>query len=155
MPNRASRHHSLRTSSAGPDNADHAPSTSNHRGVIETAAATLPNVRAGKLKAYGVSLARGTQLAPEIVPFEKSAGLTGFDVGAWLGIMVPAGTPKPIVDRLAAEVDRAMKSPEAKKGFDSIFVEVDYRPTEEFARTLKQQKERFAEIIRKGNIKVE
>ncbi len=123
--------------------------------VIETAAATLPNVRAGKLKAYGVSLARGTQLAPEIASFEKAAGMTGFDVGAWLGIMVPAGTPKPIVDRLAAEVDRAMKAPETRKGFDSIFVEVDYRPTEEFARTLKQQKERFTDIIKRGNIKVE
>lgn len=123
--------------------------------VIETAAATLPNVRSGKLKAYGVSLARGTQLAPEIVPFEKSLGLAGFDVGAWLGVMVPAGTPRPIVDRLVAEVDRAMKSPEARKGFESIFVEIDYRPADEFARTLKQQKERFTEIIRKGNIKVD
>lgn len=123
--------------------------------VIETAAATLPNVRAGKLKAYGVSLAQGSYLAPNIEPFQKSLGLADFDVGAWLGVMVPAGTPRPVVDRLAAEVDRAMKSPEAKKGFDSIFVEIDYRPAEAFARSLKQQKERFTEIIKRGNIKVE
>lgn len=123
--------------------------------VIETAAATLPNVRSGKLKAYGVSLARGTQLAPNLEPFEKSLNVRDFDMGAWLGVMVPAGTPKPIVDRLAAEVERAMKSPEARRGFDSIFVEVDYRPSDEFGRALKQAKDRFAAIVKRGNIRVE
>ncbi len=123
--------------------------------AIETAAATMPHVKSGRLKAYGVSLARGSALAPGIEPLATAANLPGFDVGAWLGVMVPAGTPKPIVDRIAAAVDTAMQSAEVRERIAGIGVEVDYRRTEEFTRYLKEQQARFADIIKKGNIKLE
>ena len=123
--------------------------------AIETAAGTMPHVRSGRLKAYGVSLAKGSALTPGIEPLATSANLPGFDVGAWLGVMVPAGTPRPIVDRIAAAVETAMLSPEVRERIAAIGVEVDYRRTEEFTRYLKEQQTRFAEIIRKGAIKVD
>jgi tripartite-type tricarboxylate transporter receptor subunit TctC len=123
--------------------------------AIETAAATMPHVRSGRLKAYGVSLARGSALAPGIEPLATAANLPIFDVGAWLGVMVPAGTPKPIVDRIATAVETAMQSPEVRERIAGIGVEVDYRRTEEFTRYLKEQQARFADIIKKGNIKLE
>jgi tripartite-type tricarboxylate transporter receptor subunit TctC len=123
--------------------------------AIETAAATMPHVKSGRLKAYGVSLARGSALAPGIEPLATAANLPGFDVGAWLGVMVPAGTPKPIVDRIAAAVETAMQSAEVRERIAGIGVEVDYRRTEEFARYLKEQQARFADIIKKGNIKLD
>jgi tripartite-type tricarboxylate transporter receptor subunit TctC len=123
--------------------------------AIETAAATMPHVKSGRLKAYGVSLARGSALTPGIEPLATAANLPGFDVGAWLGVMVPAGTPKPIVDRIATSVETAMQAAEVRERIAGIGVEVDYRRTEEFARYLKEQQARFADIIKKGNIKID
>ena len=123
--------------------------------AIETLAATMPHVKSGRLKAYGVSLAKGSALAPGIEPLASSANLPGFDVGAWIGVMVPAGTPKPIVDRIAAAVETTMQSPEVRERIAGVGLEVDYRRTEEFTRYLKEQKARFADIIKSGNIRVE
>ena len=122
---------------------------------IETAAATMPHVRSGRLKAYGVSLARGSALTPGVEPMATAANLPGFDVGAWLGVMVPTGTPKPVVDRIAAAVDTAMQSADVRERINGIGVEAIYRPTADFTRYLKEQQDRFADIIKRGNIKVE
>jgi tripartite-type tricarboxylate transporter receptor subunit TctC len=123
--------------------------------AIETAAATMPHVRSGRLKAYGVSLARGSALTPGIEPLATSANLPGFDVGAWIGVMVPAGTAKSIVGRIATVVETAMQSAEVRERIAGIGVEVDYRRTDEFTRYLKEQQARFADIIKKGNIRLE
>ncbi len=101
--------------------------------TIETLAATNPLVRSDRVKAFGISLARGSALAPGIPPIAEAADLPGFDVGAWLGIMAPAGTPRPIVEQLAAEIGRAMASPEVRERFAAIGVEVESRPEEAFA----------------------
>ena len=122
---------------------------------LETAAATLPHIRGGRLKAYGISRARGSALAPDIPPLAKVANMPGFDVGAWIGVMVTAGTPKAIVTRLASAVDQAMKAPDVRERLATAGLEVDYRPTGEFTRFLKEQRARYAEIIRKGNIRIE
>jgi tripartite-type tricarboxylate transporter receptor subunit TctC len=123
--------------------------------AIETAAATMPHVKSGRLKAYGVSLARGSALTPGIEPLATAANLPGFDVGAWLGVMVPAGTPKALVDRIATAVENAMQSADVRERIAGIGVEVDYRRSQDFARYLKEQQARFADIIKKGNIKLD
>ena len=123
--------------------------------AIETAASTMPHVRAGKLKAYGISMGRRSGLAPGVEPLAVTANLPGFDVAAWLGVMVPTGTPKAAVDKIAAAVETAMQSPEVRERFNGVGVEPDYRPTAEFTRYLKEQQDRFADIIKRGNIKVE
>ena len=123
--------------------------------AIETLAATMPHVKSGRLKAYGISLAKGSALAPGIEPLATGANLPGFDVGAWIGVMVPAGTPKPILNRIAAAVETSMQSPEVRERIAAVGLEVDYRRTEEFTRYLKEQKARFADIIKSGNIKID
>jgi tripartite-type tricarboxylate transporter receptor subunit TctC len=123
--------------------------------MIETVAATMPLVRSGRLKAFGVSLEKGSALAPGIEPLAVTANIPGFDVGAWLGLMVPAGTPKPVVDRLAAAMDSAMHGSDMRERLSSVGLEVDYRRAEEFARELKEQRARFADIIQKGNIRLD
>jgi tripartite-type tricarboxylate transporter receptor subunit TctC len=122
---------------------------------IETAASTMPLIRSGKLRAYGVSLEKGSSVTPGIPPLAAAAGIPGFDLGAWLGLMAPAATPRPVVEKLAAELEKAMQSPELKTAFNGIAVEVDYRKADEFNRYLKMISGRFSEVIRKGNIKVD
>lgn len=125
---------------------------------IETAAATMPHVKGGRLRAYGVSLKNGSEVTPGVPAFAGMAnfsGLKGFDMGAWLGVMVPAGTPKPIVDRLAASVEKIMTAPEVRKAFMGIAVEPDYRPAEAHAKYLRDIRDIFSAVIRANNIKVE
>jgi tripartite-type tricarboxylate transporter receptor subunit TctC len=123
--------------------------------MIETVAATMPLVRSGRLKAFGVSLEKGTALAPGIEPLAVIAKLPGFDVGAWIGLMVPVGTPKPVVDRLAAAMESSMQGGDMRERLSSVGQEVDYRRAGAFAEDLKVQRARFADIIQKGNIKLD
>jgi len=69
--------------------------------------------------------------------------------------MVTAGTPKTVVNRLAAAVETAMQSPEVRDRLLTVGTEVDYRGTEEFTRLLKDQQARYSDVIKKGNIKIE
>ena len=69
--------------------------------------------------------------------------------------MVPSGTPKPVVDRLSRAVDTAMQAADTRERLNAAGLEVDYRPTSEFGGYLKDQRARFADIIRKNNIRIE
>ena len=123
--------------------------------TFETVAATLPHVKAGRLKTYGISLGRSTPIAPGVEPLASIADLPGFDAAAWIGVMVTAGTPKPVVARLAAAVETAMQSQEVKDRLFSVGVDLDYRRPEPFTRYLKEQQTPYKEIIKRGNIRIE
>src|SRR5882672_1201977 len=111
--------------------------------ALETAAGTIPHVRAGRLRAYGISISRVSILAPELQPLATVANVPGYDVAAWIGVMVPAGTPKSVIQRLAVEVDKAMQATDARDRLIAAGVEVDYRRTDDFTQYLKTQKVRF------------
>jgi tripartite-type tricarboxylate transporter receptor subunit TctC len=123
--------------------------------AFETVAATMPHIKSGRLKTFGISMGRPSALAPGIEPVAVTANLPGFDAAAWIGVMVTAGTPKAVVDKLAAAVETAMKSPDVIEKLQNVGVEVEYRRPAEFARYLKEQQVRYTEIIKKGNIKIE
>jgi tripartite-type tricarboxylate transporter receptor subunit TctC len=123
--------------------------------MIETAAATMPHVRGGRLKAYGVSRAKGSALAPGIPPLATAADLPGFEATAWIGVMVSAGTPKALADKLTAAVDKALQSQEVRDKIMAVGVEVDYRRSDEMGSYLREQSARFAAIIKNNGIRVE
>ncbi len=123
--------------------------------ALETMAATMPHVKAGRLKAFGISTIRPSALAPGIEPLAKMADLPGFDASAWIGVMVPTGTPKPIVERLSRAIDTGMQGNDMRERVAAAGLEVDYRPPAEFAKYLKEQQVRFAEIIKKNNIRID
>ena len=123
--------------------------------AFETVASTMPHVKAGRLKAYGVSIDRPSALAPGIEPIAVAANLPGFNAAAWIGVMATAGTPKRIVDKLGVAAETAMKSPEVLERLASVGVEVDYQRPAVFADYLKEQRKRYSEIIKRANIKIE
>ena len=123
--------------------------------AVETAAATMPHIKAGKLRGYGLTTLKPSAVAPGIEPLATAADLPGFDVAAWIGIMVPSGTPKPIVDRLSAAVDKAMQASDTGDKLAAAGLEIDYRRPADMASYLKVQRERYAEIIKKNNIRIE
>lgn len=122
---------------------------------VETAASTMPLIRSGKLRAYGVSLKKGSNVTPGLEPFATNPALKDFDLGAWIGVMVPAGTPKPVVDRLSTAINKIMKKPEVQQAFGTIAIEVDYRDAPEFRQYLQSISREFASVIKANNIKVD
>jgi tripartite-type tricarboxylate transporter receptor subunit TctC len=122
---------------------------------IETLAATGPLVRSGKLKTFGISLEKGSSIAPGVPPIAQAASLPGFDVGAWVGLMVPAGTPREIIARLSEEAEKTLQTADTRERMTSLGSEVISRRPEEFAAYLKNETARFSSIIRNANIKLE
>jgi tripartite-type tricarboxylate transporter receptor subunit TctC len=123
--------------------------------TMETLIATSPHVKSGKLKAFGISIPRRSAVLPEVPTLIESADLPGFEVGAWLGWMLPAGTPPAIVARISAATEKALQTPDTREKIISIGLEIDSRAADPFAVYLKEQQARFRDIIKTGNIKVE
>ena len=122
---------------------------------IETAAATMPFVRDGRLKGLGVSLVKGSAVTPGMPPLATAAGISGFNLGAWVGLVAPAGLPKDIADRLAKAVQEIMQAPDTLELFNRIAVEIDFKQGAEFAKYLNDTTTLFADVIKKNNIKIE
>lgn len=121
---------------------------------IETLAATQPLFRPGTLRAYGVSLARGSTLAPGIPAIAQAMNVPEFDVGAWVGVAAPAGTPRPILAALEQAMLRAMDTADSRERLSAIGIEPDQRSGEAFATYLRGQTENFRRIIQTANIRL-
>jgi tripartite-type tricarboxylate transporter receptor subunit TctC len=112
----------------------------------------LADIRAGKLRALGVSTKRRSYLLPE-VPTIAEAGVAGFDYPIWYGVWVPAGTPSGVVDKLAKDIARVLATPDvrdllAKHGADPMSM-----TQPEFARFVLSESESAASIIEAAGIK--
>ena len=106
-----------------------------------------PNVRAGKLKALGSSGRTRSNVLPE-VPTVSEAGVPGYEAVIWLGIMAPAGTPRPVVDRLNAEITRAANAPEMKEAWAKQGAVAMSMSPEEFTRFLREDIDKWQRIVR-------
>jgi tripartite-type tricarboxylate transporter receptor subunit TctC len=114
----------------------------------------LPQVRAGKLRALAVTSAQRASAAPEL-PTIAEAGLAGFDVSSWYGVMAPAATPREVVSRLQAEIALIVALPEVKAGLEAQgLYPVANRP-EAFAAQIRAETARWARVIREADIKPE
>jgi tripartite-type tricarboxylate transporter receptor subunit TctC len=123
--------------------------------AIETLAATGPLFRQGSVRALGVSLSSGTQLAPELPPLARLPGLAGYDAGAFGGFMVPKATPREVVDRLAAETQRALSAPEVVQRLATIGMQPMPRDAAGFAEFLARHREDFRTVIEANKLRVD
>src|SRR4051812_28912557 len=111
-----------------------------------------PNVRAGKLKALGTSGRQRSGVLPD-VPTISEAGVPGYDAVIWLGIMAPSGTPKALVERLNAEITRAVNSPEMKQAWQQQGAVPMSMSPEEFGRFLREDIEKWARVVKLSGAK--
>jgi tripartite-type tricarboxylate transporter receptor subunit TctC len=106
-----------------------------------------PNVQAGKLKALGTSGKDRSSVLPS-VPTVSEAGVPGYEATIWLGVMAPAGTPKPIIDRLNAEIRRIVTSADIKAAWDKQGAVAMAMTPEEFDHYLRADIEKWARIVK-------
>jgi len=123
--------------------------------AIETVAATAPHIKSGRVKTFGVSTARRSAALPEVPPLAESAGLPQYDIAGWIGYAAPAGTPREFVGRLSGEIRKALASDELKERMISIGLDAVSSTPEEMAAYMRREQDRYGEIIRNANIRVE
>jgi tripartite-type tricarboxylate transporter receptor subunit TctC len=123
--------------------------------TVETVAATAGHIKSGRLKTFGVSTARRTAALPDVPPLAESAGLPEYDVAAWIGYAAPAGTPREILVRLSSEITKALQSQELKERMANIGLDPVATTPEEMAAFMRREQDRYGQIIRSANIKVE
>jgi tripartite-type tricarboxylate transporter receptor subunit TctC len=116
--------------------------------------ATLPFVQSGKLKVIGVSKATRVPLLPD-VPTIAEQGVPGFESGTWQGLLVPASTPSEVVQRLATELTRIIRSPEVRSRLTAQGAEVYTMTPAEFATFFEREQKRWAEVVASGGVKID
>jgi tripartite-type tricarboxylate transporter receptor subunit TctC len=121
---------------------------------FDTVTPVLPHIKAGKLKALAVTTARRSSALPD-VPTLDEAGLKGFDIGTWFGVLAPAATPKDIVVKLNAEIVKIIQSPEFKKRMAEIGAEPIGNTPEQMAQQIKIDSEKFARLVKAANVTIE
>ena len=121
---------------------------------FDTITPVLPHVKAGKLRALAVTTAKRSSVLPE-VPTLAEAGLKGFDIGTWFGVLAPAATPKEISAKLSAEMIKAIHSSEFKKRMDEIGAEPIGDTPDQMARRIKDETEKFAGLVKRANVQIE
>jgi tripartite-type tricarboxylate transporter receptor subunit TctC len=114
----------------------------------------LPHVKAGKLKSLAVSTKSRSAFAPEI-PSVDEAGVPGYDVSVWFGVLTVAGTPPEIVKRLNQEMTKILLSPEVKERISRSGVDVVAGSPEQFSGFLRAEVARWAKVINEAGIKAD
>ena len=121
---------------------------------FDTVTPVLPHIKAGKLHALAVTTAKRSVALPD-VPTLEEAGLPGFDMGTWFGMLAPAGTPKDIVARLNADMVKIIQSPEFRKKMDDIGADPIANTPEQMARQIKDDTARFARLVKEAKVSLD
>jgi tripartite-type tricarboxylate transporter receptor subunit TctC len=113
-----------------------------------------PHVQSGKLKALAITTTKRLAAKPDL-PTIAELGMPGFEAVSWGGVMVPANTPRPIVAKLNAEINRILKLPEFRERLAKVGAETAGGTPEEFQAYLAAETEKWAKVAKTANIKVE
>jgi len=114
----------------------------------------LPAVKAGRLRALAVTTLKRWQGAPDI-PTMSEAGLAGFEVNSWYGLLAPAGTPREIIAKLNTEVARSLREPDARERLYSIGAEPMDNTPEEFQAYINAEMAKWAKVVKTAGIRAD
>jgi len=115
---------------------------------------TMPHIRSGKLKALGTGGVKRAAVLPD-VPTIAEAGVPGYEMANWWGIVAPAGTPQAIVDKLSKELASVLSSPQTQKQFDAEGAEVVQKSPTEFGAFIEAELVKWQRVVKEANIKAE
>ena len=115
---------------------------------------SLPFVRDGKLRALGITSDKRSSLAPEI-PTLREQGFVGYEVNPWFGISAPAGTPRPVIERLNLEFVKALRNPDLAKRLSEQGIDVSPSTPEEYTAYIKSETARLGEMVKASGAKAD
>lgn len=112
--------------------------------------AALPQIKVGKLRAIGVTGSKRAKAAPQVPTIGET--LPGYEVPVWYGLMAPAATPKPIVNKLNLEIKKALSVPSVIERLESQGIEIEYTTVPEFEKLIKEDAARWARLVKQSGI---
>jgi len=122
--------------------------------VIPAMPAALQQARSGKLRALAVTTAKRVAAAPEL-PTVAESGVPGYEITIWNGLLAPSGTPKPVLDRLHAEVLKVLAMPEVKQSFTNIGAEIVTSTPVQFAVFIKSDLAKYAKVVKDADVRID
>ena len=122
--------------------------------MFESLNSIAPHARSGKVRALAVSGARRSPGFPDL-PTISEAGVPGYEAGTWTGIIAPAGLPQPLIDRLNAAVNEAIRSPIFTERFALIGDEPAGGTPQDFADTIRRDSARWADVVKRSGAKID
>jgi tripartite-type tricarboxylate transporter receptor subunit TctC len=123
--------------------------------AFETSASVLPHIKAGRLKAYAVSSPARSVIFPELPTIVEAGNVADFDVRAWIGLIGPTGIPRDARQKLAAECQKAVASPDVKERLLAAGLEPESLSMDQMAAYLKKQGDRFGAVARQAKIRLD
>ena len=120
--------------------------------VAVNALEVLPHAKSGKLKVLAVLSPTRSAIYPD-VPTIAESGFPGFEASVWYGVVAPAATPKPVVVKLHAEIQKALQTKEVKERMNAVGGEVIAGSSEMFANLIRSERQRYEKLVREANIK--
>ncbi|MGJ7492743.1 Bug family tripartite tricarboxylate transporter substrate binding protein [Variovorax sp. ZT4R33] len=121
---------------------------------FDTITPVLQHIQAGKLRALAVTTAKRSSVLPD-VPTLEEAGLKGFDIGTWFGVLAPAATPKDVVARLNTEMVKIIRSPDFAQRMQAIGAEPLGGTPDQMARQIADETTRFAKLVKDGKVAID
>lgn len=112
------------------------------------------HIRSGRVRALAVTSVRRLQALPQ-VPTVAEAGVKGYEVSNWLGLLAPAGTPKPVLGTIHAALGRALATPALRVQLTSLGIELTFGSPEAFATLIRSEIPKWADIVRKSGATAE
>jgi len=122
--------------------------------VFATAASAVPHIKAGRIKGIAVTTGKRSALMPEL-PTIAEAGLPGYEANNWYGLMVPANTPRAIINRLNAETVKVLNMPDVKTFLFNQGLDAAPSTPEEFGAYIRSERTKWAKIVKASGAKVE
>jgi tripartite-type tricarboxylate transporter receptor subunit TctC len=120
--------------------------------TFTTTPGAIPHVKAGRLRALGVSTRKRSAGAPDVPTFEES-GIRDFEAANWYGFQAPAGLPKPILARLSQEILRAAELPDVRERFIGIALDPTTMPPEPFQKFIASEVRKWSDVVKAAKIK--
>jgi tripartite-type tricarboxylate transporter receptor subunit TctC len=122
--------------------------------MIATIGSLIPSLSSGRVRAIAVTSDKRVAAYPD-VPTIAESGVPGYEFTAWIGALGPAGLPKPIVDKLNADMQKVLRMPDVAKTLNSQTLEPMFMTPEQFAQRLKSDYDKYEKVIRVSGAKVE
>jgi tripartite-type tricarboxylate transporter receptor subunit TctC len=120
--------------------------------IFATAASSIGHIKANKIRALAVTTSKRSDLVPDL-PTIAEAGLPGYEANNWNGFLVPAKTPRPIIDRLNKEITAALNAPDIKEVLFKQGLDAAASTPEQFASYMKSEMAKWAKVIKAAGIK--
>ena len=122
--------------------------------MFESTNSIAPHVKAGRVRALAVTGERRSASLPD-VPTLIEAGVPGYEVNAWSGIITTAGVPRPVLDKLNAAVNRALHSPTPRSAWRSSAAKAAAARLKAFAELIRRDSAKWAEVVRRSGAKID